>query len=54
MTSRETEEERFYIYQNWSGEEAALPLPEGEIEAVYGEYGDKLAPCGLVVIKIKK
>lgn len=54
VTSRETEEERFYIYQNWSGEEAALPLPEGEIEAVYGEYGDKLAPCGLVVIKIKK
>ena len=54
VTSRETEEERFYIYQNWSGEEAALPLPEGEIEAGYGEYGDKLAPCGLVVIKIKK
>lgn len=54
VTSRETEEERFYIYQNWSGEETALPLPEGEIEAVYGEYGEKLAPCGLVVIKIKK
>ena len=54
MTSRETEKERFYIYQNWGKEEVSLPLPEGEAEALYGESMEKLPPYGIAVIKINK
>lgn len=54
VTSRETEKECFYIYQNWGKEEVSLPLPEGEAEALYGESIEKLAPYGIAVIKINK
>ena len=54
VTSRETEKERFYIYQNWRKEEVSLPLPEGEAEALYGESMEKLSPYGIAVIKINK
>ena len=54
VTSRETEKERFYIYQNWGDEEVSVPLPEGKVETVYGEFGKKLSPYGLVVIKVTK
>ena len=54
VTSRETEKERFYIYQNWGREEVSLPLPNGTVEAVYGEYEKKLSPYGLAVIRVNK
>ncbi|MDO4601490.1 MAG: beta-galactosidase [Eubacteriales bacterium] len=54
VTSRETEKERFYIYQNWGDEEVSVPLPEGKVETVYGEFGKKLSPYGLIVIKVTK
>lgn len=54
VTSRETEKECFYIYQNWGKEEVSLPLPNGTVEAVYGEYEKKLSPYGLVIVKTMK
>ena len=54
VTSRETEKECFYIYQNWGKEEVSLPLPNGTVEAVYGEYEKKLSPYGLAVIRVNK
>ena len=54
VTSRETEKECFYIYQNWGREEVSLPLPNGTVEAVYGEYEKKLSPYGLAVIRVNK
>lgn len=54
VTSRETEEERFYIYQNWGKEEVGIPLPQGEAKALYGESTEKLSPYETVVIKINK
>ena len=54
VTSRETEKERFYIYQNWGKEEVSLPLPEGEAEALYGVSTEKLAPYGIAVIRVNK
>lgn len=54
VTSRETEKERFYIYQNWGKEEVSIPLPQGEAKAIYGESTEKLSPYETVVIKINK
>lgn len=54
VTSRETEKEQFYIYQNWGDEEVSLPLPKGKMEAVYGEFEKKLSPYGLVIVKTEK
>ena len=54
VTSRETEKERFYIYQNWGDEEVSLPLPKETVEAVYGEFEKKLSPYGLVIVKTEK
>ena len=54
VTSRETEKECFYIYQNWGKEEVSLPLPKGKVEAVYGEFEKKLSPYGLVIVKTEK
>ena len=54
VTSRETEKEQFYIYQNWGDEEVSLPLPKGKVEAVYGEFEKKLSPYGLVMVKTEK
>ena len=54
VTSRETEKEQFYIYQNWGDEEVSLPLPKGKVEAVYGEFEKKLSPYGLVIVKTEK
>ncbi len=54
VTSRETEKECFYIYQNWGDEEVSLPLPKGKVEAVYGEFEKKLSPYGLVIVKTEK
>lgn len=54
VTSRETEKEQFYIYQNWGDEEVSLPLPKGKVEAVYGEFEKKLSPYGFVIVKTEK
>lgn len=54
VTSRETEKECFYIYQNWGDEEVSLPLPKETVEAVYGEFEKKLSPYGLVIVKTEK
>lgn len=54
VTTRETAEVRYYIYQNFGTDPVTLPLPEGETEPVFGEPEQELEPYGLVVLRQRK
>ena len=51
MTTRETADVRYYIYQNLGTGRVMLPLPEGETETVFGDPKQELEPYGLVVLR---
>jgi beta-galactosidase len=53
VTVRETEEVRYYFYQNFGTVPAFLPKPEGKTEVLYGN-GEKLDVYGAAVLKQKK
>ena len=54
VTTRETEDVRYYIYQNFGAGRVMLPLPEGETETVFGDPKQELEPYGLVVLRQRK
>lgn len=51
VTTRQKESVTYYLYQNFGQEPVRLPLPQGEVKAVYGDPGKPLGPCDLAVIK---
>ena len=44
--------DRYYIYQNFGTEAVKLPVPEGEVNWIYGNGSDKLNVYGLAVAKV--
>ena len=54
VTTRETEDVRYYIYQNFGTGRVMLPLPEGETETVFGDPKQELEPYGLVVLRQRR
>ena len=50
--SRENENEKYYIYQNFGTEAVNIPAPEGQISWIYGNGSDKLKVYGLAVAKV--
>lgn len=51
VTTREKDDVRYYLYQNFGTEPVQIPLPEGETESVYGDPAEALPVCGLTVLK---
>lgn len=51
ITTRENEDARYYIYQNFGAEAVEIPLPEGQIESVYGDPKEKLLVYDMVIVK---
>ena len=54
ITVRESENEKYYIYQNFGTEAVKVPVPEGECSWIYGNPEELLKVYELAVIKIKK
>ena len=52
ITVRDSENEKYYIYQNFGTEAVSIPVPEGEISWIYGNGSDKLKVYGLAVAKV--
>ncbi|MBU5679991.1 beta-galactosidase [Blautia sp. MSJ-9] len=53
ITVRENDDVKYYIYQNFGTEAVELPLPEENVEWIYGTGEDKLKVYGLAIAKIK-
>lgn len=51
ITTREKDGVRYYLYQNFGTQPVQIPLPQGAVEAVFGDPQEALKPCGLVVLK---
>lgn len=54
ITTREKENVCYYIYQNFGTEPVKIPLPEGNIENVYGNYEEELSVYDMIVLKVEK
>ena len=54
ITVRESEEAKYYLYQNFGTEAVQIPAPEGEASWLYGSGDEKLEVYGLAVAKITK
>ena len=54
VTTSESEDVRYYIYQNFGTGRVMLPLPEGEAETVFGDPKQELEPYGLVVLRQRR
>ena len=52
ITVRENKNVKYYIYQNFGTEAVKLPVPEGEVNWIYGNGSDKLNVYGLAVAKV--
>ena len=52
ITVRENRNVKYYIYQNFGTEAVKLPVPEGEVNWIYGNGSDKLNVYGLAVAKV--
>lgn len=52
ISTREKDGAVYYIYQNWGKEAVKLPLPQGEIQEIYGTAAEDLQPYGLTVLKV--
>ena len=53
ITVRENDDVKYYIYQNFGTEAVELPLPEGDVEWIYGNGEDRLNVYGLAIAKEK-
>ena len=53
ITVRKNDDVKYYIYQNFGTEAVELPLPEEDVEWIYGTGEDKLKVYGLAIAKIK-
>lgn len=54
VTTRETDDTRYVIYQNFGTEPVKLPLPEGAFEAFYGDAEKDLSGYDMVILKQDK
>jgi beta-galactosidase len=54
VTTRETGDTCYYIYQNFGTQPVGLPLPAGETTAIYGDASKPLAVYDAVVLKQNK
>ena len=54
VTTRETDDSRYVIYQNFGTEPVKLPLPEGAFEAFYGDAEKDLSGYDMVILKQNK
>lgn len=54
MTTRETENGCYYIYQNFGTTSLHIPMPEGELRTVYGNPTEKLPVYGMVIVYKEK
>ena len=54
VTTRETDDTRYVIYQNFGTEPVKLPLPEGAFEAFYGDAEKDLSGYDMVILKQNK
>ncbi len=51
ITTRETDSIRYYIYQNFGESPVMPPLPDGEIQCIFGSASEPLPPCGFLLLK---
>ena len=51
ITTRETDSIRYYIYQNFGESPVTPPLPDGEIQCIFGSASEPLPPCGFLLLK---
>lgn len=54
MTTRETENGCYYIFQNFGTTALHIPMPEGELRTVYGNPTEKLSVYGMVIVYQEK
>lgn len=54
VTTRETDDTRYVIYQNFGTEPVKLPLPEGAFEAFYGDAEKELSGYDMMILKQDK
>lgn len=54
ITTRETDSIRYYIYQNFGESPVMPPLPDGEIQCIFGSSSEPLPPCGFLLLKSLK
>lgn len=51
ITTREKEGVRYYLYQNFGTEPVRIPIPEADMECIYGDMEKELPVYELVVLK---
>jgi beta-galactosidase len=51
ITTRETENTRYFIYQNFGTKPVKAPLPDGDVEVIYGDEKQELPVHELLVLK---
>lgn len=51
ITTRETDSIRYYIYQNFGESPVTPPLPEGEIQCIFGSASEPLPSFGFLLLK---
>lgn len=51
ITTRETDSIRYYIYQNFGESPVMPPLPDGEIQCIFGSASEPLPSCGFLLLK---
>lgn len=51
ITTRETDSIRYYIYQNFGESPVMPPLPDGEIQCIFGSASEPLPACGFLLLK---
>ncbi|MCI7814338.1 MAG: beta-galactosidase [Robinsoniella sp.] len=54
VTTRETDEFLYYIYQNFGTKPVKIPLPQGKVEVIHGEQDEELPVYEMVIVKKKK
>ena len=53
ITTREKEGVRYYLYQNFGTEPVKIPIPEADVECIYGDMEKELPVYELAVLKQK-
>lgn len=51
ITTRETDSIRYYIYQNFGESPVTPPLPDGEIQCIFGSASEPLPSFGFLLLK---
>ena len=51
ITTRETDSIRYYIYQNFGESPVMPPLPDGEIQCIFGSASEPLPSFGFLLLK---